>query len=52
MPMSITHPCGLVIHPEMPWLGASPDGLVYDPSATPPFGLVEIKFPNVKMAKV
>ena len=52
VPMSITHPCGLVIHPEMPWLGASPDGLVYDPSATPPFGLVEIKCPNVKMAKV
>lgn len=23
--------CGLVIHPDTPLLGASPDGLVYDP---------------------
>lgn len=23
--------CGLIIHPQVPWLGASPDGLVYDP---------------------
>ncbi|XP_030271599.1 uncharacterized protein LOC115580976 [Sparus aurata] len=29
-------PCGLVIHPDAPWLGASPDGLV------------EVKCPNVK----
>lgn len=41
-------PCGLVIYPDAPWLGASPDGLVYDPSTQPPFGLVEIKCPNVK----
>lgn len=41
-------PCGLVIHPQGPWLGTSPDGLVYDPTATPTFGLVEIKCPNVK----
>ncbi|XP_063043972.1 uncharacterized protein LOC134438351 [Engraulis encrasicolus] len=41
-------PCGLVIHPQAPWLGASPDGLVYDPTATPCHGLVEIKCPNVK----
>lgn len=41
-------PCGLVIHPDAPWLGASPDGLVFDPSAQPPFGLLEIKCPNVK----
>ena len=27
-------PCGLVSHPQTPWLGASPDGLGYDPSAT------------------
>ena len=40
-------PCGLVIHPQVPWLGTSPDGLVYDPT-TPSFGLVEIKCPNVK----
>ncbi|XP_039670274.1 uncharacterized protein LOC120567383 [Perca fluviatilis] len=41
-------PCGLVIHPDAPWLGASPDGLIFDPFAQPPFGLVEIKCPNVK----
>ncbi|CAB1351237.1 unnamed protein product [Coregonus sp. 'balchen'] len=40
--------CGLVIHPDVPWLGASPDGLIYDPMECPPFGLVEIKCPNVK----
>ncbi|XP_049333757.1 uncharacterized protein LOC111190676 [Astyanax mexicanus] len=39
---------GLIIHPDAPWLGTSPDGLIYDPHAQPPFGLVEIKCPNVK----
>ncbi|XP_049924428.1 uncharacterized protein LOC126404989 [Epinephelus moara] len=38
--------CGLVIHPDAPWLGASPDGLVYDPLERPSFGLVEMKCPN------
>lgn len=37
-----------VIHPQVPWLGALPDGLVYDPSVTFSYGLVEIKCPNVK----
>ncbi|XP_051553961.1 uncharacterized protein LOC127440904 [Myxocyprinus asiaticus] len=41
-------PCGLVIHPDAPWLGASPDGLIYDPFTQPPLGLVEIKCPDVK----
>ncbi|XP_076850927.1 uncharacterized protein LOC143501235 [Brachyhypopomus gauderio] len=41
-------PCGFVIHPDAPWLGASPDGLVFDPTESPPFGLVEIKCPNAK----
>ncbi|XDV26738.1 hypothetical protein PO909_030373 [Leuciscus waleckii] len=39
--------CGLVVHPDAPWLGASPDGLVYDPLERPSFGLVEMKCPNV-----
>ncbi|XP_030274784.1 uncharacterized protein LOC115582749 isoform X2 [Sparus aurata] len=39
--------CGLVIHPDAPWLGALPDGLVYGPLERPSFGLVEIKCPNV-----
>ncbi|CAM4321968.1 unnamed protein product [Leuciscus chuanchicus] len=31
--------CGFIIHPDAPWLGSSPDGLVYDPKADPVFGL-------------
>ncbi|KAK7910480.1 hypothetical protein WMY93_015164 [Mugilogobius chulae] len=40
--------CGLVIHPDASWLGASPDGLVYDPLERPTFGLVEMKCPNAQ----
>lgn len=36
-------PCGLVVHPNAPWLGAVPDGLVYDPKEKHSFGLVNIK---------
>ncbi|XP_071350405.1 uncharacterized protein [Trachinotus anak] len=36
-------PCGLVVHPDAPWLGALPDGLVYDPKENPSFGLVHVK---------
>lgn len=36
-------PVGFIIHPNSPHLGASPDGRVYDPSESPPFGLVEVK---------
>lgn len=35
--------CGLVINPHFPWLGASPDRLVYDPNARPPTGGLEVK---------
>ncbi|XP_049340579.1 uncharacterized protein LOC111196789 [Astyanax mexicanus] len=41
-------PCGFVIHPDTPYLGASPDAKVYDPTADPPFGLAEVKCPNVE----
>ena len=34
---------GFVISQSYPFLGASPDGYVYDPSSSEPFGLVEIK---------
>ena len=37
--------CGLVVNPFHPYLGASPDGKVFDPSSTSPFGLLEIKCP-------
>ncbi|XP_051557801.1 uncharacterized protein LOC127443342 [Myxocyprinus asiaticus] len=42
------YPCGFIIHPDAPWLGSSPDGLVYDPKAEPVFGLLEVKCPNVR----
>ncbi|XP_041847552.1 uncharacterized protein LOC121643962 isoform X2 [Melanotaenia boesemani] len=42
------YPCGFVIHPDAPWLGASPDGLIFDPSEPCQFGLIEMKCPNVK----
>ena len=38
--------CGLVVNPSLPWLGASPDGLVEDPSQKC-FGLLEIKCPYI-----
>ncbi|KAJ8016002.1 hypothetical protein DPEC_G00002600 [Dallia pectoralis] len=41
-------PCGFIIHPDAPWLWSSPDGLVFDPTESPPFGLLEIKCPNAK----
>ena len=34
--------CGLVVNPSLPWLGASPDGIVHDPSESS-VGLLEIK---------
>ena len=36
-------PAGFVIHPDAPHLRASPDGQVYDPTESPPFGLLEVK---------
>lgn len=39
--------CGFLIHPDAPWMGSSPDGIVYDPKGQSVHGLVEIKCPNV-----
>ncbi|KAG0442912.1 hypothetical protein HPB47_015493 [Ixodes persulcatus] len=36
-----TFPCGILVHPECPWLGASPDRVVWDPSEATPHGVVE-----------
>ncbi|XP_051954592.1 uncharacterized protein LOC127624027 [Xyrauchen texanus] len=41
-------PCGLIVHPDAPWIGASPDGVVFDPTEHPQFELVEVKCPKVK----
>jgi len=38
---------GLNISDESPWLAASPDGLVLDPSYTPVEGLIESKNPSL-----
>ena len=35
--------CGIIIHPDSPHLGASPDAKVIDSQGTPPFGLAEVK---------
>ena len=38
--------CGLFISLDTPWLAASPDGLVHDPSDhSQPLGILEIKYP-------
>ena len=35
---------GLLVNPALPWLGASPDGLVFeDATGDPPSCLIEIK---------
>ena len=39
---------GLSINPQWPYLGATPDGLVYDPSIHSHHGLLEIKCPLSK----
>ncbi len=42
----IVAPCGFYISQSHPYLGASPDGAVYDPSnLNEPFGFVEVKCP-------
>ena len=38
--------CGLFVPTQYPWLAATPDGIVHDPSITPPRGLVEYKNPH------
>ena len=41
-------PCGFVIHPDAPWLGSSRDGIIFDLTESPPFGLIEVKCSNAK----
>ena len=38
-------PSGFVISDEYPFLGASPDAVVYEPSLPYPHGLAEVKCP-------
>lgn len=37
--------CGIALHPCYQYIGASPDGMVFDPSVQPRFGLLEVKCP-------
>ena len=39
---------GISVHPSLPYLGASPDGKVFDPPTENKYGLLEIKFPFSK----
>ena len=41
---------GLCVNPSLPYLGASPDGKIYDPVADPCYGLLENKCPFSKGA--
>ena len=43
--------CGFMIDEAHPFLGASPDGVVHDPSSSSPFGLLEIKCPYASRNK-
>ena len=42
-PELCTSPSGLIISPDNPWLAASPDELVYDPTENSPYGIAELK---------
>ena len=35
--------CGLLIHPDIYWMGCSPDGIIYDSNENPSVGILEIK---------
>ncbi|XP_077376448.1 uncharacterized protein LOC144018136 [Festucalex cinctus] len=37
------YPCGLLVHPDAPWMATSPHGVVFDPKGRPAFGLLEVK---------
>ncbi|XP_046874101.1 uncharacterized protein LOC124466343 [Hypomesus transpacificus] len=43
---TVVLPCGFVVNPNAPHLGASPDGRVIDQSEDSPYGLLEIKCPD------
>lgn len=36
---------GRIVSSTHPWLATSPDGFVYDPSSSDPYGIVEFKNP-------
>ena len=40
--------CGFIVNSQVPWLGASPDCLLYDPTECKPYGIGEVKCPFSK----
>ena len=48
VPNFAVYDAGLSVYPSFPFIGATPDGKVYDPSENPPYGLLEIKCPFSK----
>lgn len=38
--------CGIFVDSSTPWLGASPDRIVFDPTEVPPHGVLEVKCPK------
>ena len=46
--VNVCSTCGFVVNLDLPWLGASPDFLVYDPTEASSFGIGEVKWPFSK----
>ena len=41
----VVRPCGIVLDTDYRYIGASPDGMVFDKSTRPRYGLLEVKCP-------
>ena len=48
VPNFAVYDASLSVHLSFPFIGATPDGKMYDPSENPPYGLLEIKCPFSK----
>ena len=46
--VNVCSTCGFVVNLDLPWLGASPDFLDYDPTEAPSFSIGEVKCPFLK----
>ena len=45
-PLSVIKKCGFIINPQWPWLGCSPDGIVFKNEMA--VGCIEVKCPYSK----
>ena len=48
VPGFVVFDAGISVHPKFPFLGATPDGKVFDPSSDSKYGLLEVKCPFSK----